>query len=320
MKTRTIVQTGVCVAAMLALAPMGAYAFEGGGVTALQPGVTTGNAAGALPPPGRYYNTDADWETGTVVNGSGHKITVAGQHLHASNVAWVNSLLWVPGWRILGADYGAMIAQPIKWASTHWSGGSTYKSGGLMGTVVSPEMLSWNLGSGFHVSEGMAFVINDGYTTSAYSAAAGRNTTTNYNLANAFYTFEPSFAISYLNNGWNLTANNVVDINTKNQTTDYQSGHIYYLDLTASKRIGNWTFGLLGNYTQQFTDDEIGGVVVPASDNNSRGNRVMHIKAGPLVAYDFGRFQVTARYLQALKTRNDCDVSFFHVGLSMKLD
>jgi hypothetical protein len=311
---------GLCAAALLALMPLsGAQAFEGGAVTALQPGVTTGNAAGALPPPGLYYNTDADWETGTVVGGSGHKVSIAGQNLHASNVAWVNSLLWVPGWHFLGADYGAMIAQPIKWASTHWSGGTTYKSGGLMGTVVSPEIMSWNLGGGFHVSQGMAFVLNDGYTTSAYNAGAGRNMTTNYNLANAFYTFEPSFAISYLNNGWNLTANNVLDFNTKNQTTDYQSGNIYYLDLTAAKRFGDWTFGLLGNYTQQFTDDEVGGQVVPAANGFGRGSRVMHVKVGPMVSYDFGRFQVTARYLQAVKTENDCDVSFFHVGLSAKL-
>lgn len=309
---------GLCAAVLLALVPFGgAHALEG--VSALQPGATTGAAAGALPPPGLYFNTDATYETGSIVGGNGNKATIAGQHLRATNVSWVNSLLWVPGWQILGADYGAMIAQPVKWSSTHWSGGSTYKSVGLVNTMVSPEILSWNLGGGFHVSEGLAFAINDGYTTSAYNSGSGRVATTAYNIGNAFYTIEPNLAISYLNNGWNLTANNVVDFNTKNEATDYQSGDVYYLDLTASKRIGNWTLGLLGNYTQQFTDDTIGGQVVPAANGFSRGSRIMHVKVGPMVAYDFGRFQVTARYLQAVKTENDCDVSFFHVGLSAKL-
>lgn len=319
MKTQTTVKTGICLAAMLVLAPIGG-AFAAEGITPLQPGATTGNAAGALPPTGLYYGTDIDYEFGTVDGGNGNKASIAGQTLHAHNVSWVHSLLWVPGWQILGADYGAMVAQPFKWASTHWSGGNTYKSSGLVNTIVTPEILSWNLGGGFHVSEGMTFVLNDGYTTSAYNAGAGRVATTTKNIAMAYYTFEPNFAVSYLNNGWNLTLNNTVDFNTKNHATDYQSGDTYYLDATATKRIGNWTLGVIGNYTQQFTDDTVDGQVVAASTASSRGSRVMDVKAGPLVSYDFGRFQVTARYLQAVATRNDCDCSFFHVGLSMKLD
>ena len=112
----------------------------------------------------------------------------------------------------------------------------------------------------------------------------------------------------------------MLDYNTTNHTTDYQSGMTYYLDASATRRIDHFTVGLIGNYTKQITDDEVNGVSVAAVDGLSgSGNKSEHILAGPLLGYDFGSFSLTSRLLVSLRARNDADVSFIHLGISMPL-
>lgn len=62
----------------------------------------------------------------------------------------------------------------------------------------------------------------------------------------------------------------------------------------------------------QFTDDYPYGQIV------GNGNRFEHVLIGPILSYNFGPAQVTLRYLQNPKTRNDVDVSFFHASVSFK--
>src|SRR5471030_769552 len=85
------------------------------GVSPLLPGATTGNPAGVLPPDGLYFSMDAEYEYGHVVDGSGDTArTPGGEKIKEKNSSAVASLLWVPGWEVLGARYGAAIAQPYK--------------------------------------------------------------------------------------------------------------------------------------------------------------------------------------------------------------
>jgi len=295
------------------------------GISPLQPGATTGAPAGALPPPGLYLMSDTDYESGYLYNGQGKTaLTPAGQKIKASNISSVVALTWVPGWHVLGADYAMAIAQPYKWANTQFSssGGSPsyVRSNGMVNTAITPVILSWNLGNGYFLGSGLTVYAKDAQFSYNWDASAGRNVKSSNAIGNNYWTMEPNIALSYLNDGWGFTLNNILDFNTVDQTTDYRSGMTYYLDATLTKRIDNYTVGLLANYTRQITDDKIDGQPVAAvSGLNSEGNRMEHVLAGPLLAYDFGSFTLTGKILFSLRAENDANVSFYHIGITIPI-
>lgn len=298
------------------------YAAEG--IGPLQPGATTGNAAGMLPPPGLYFSGDADFETGYVKNGSGDTAkTPGGQKIKASNWAQVASLLWVPGWEVFGANYAMAIAQPYKFQRTRIEGNGGHSittSDGMVNTTLMPLMLSWDLGEGFHLGSGLAIILPNGKFDYSLNTETGMNTKASTTIGNHYWTFEPNIALTYLYQDWAFTMNNIFDINTTNHTTQYSSGNTYYLDLTAAKHIGNFTVGVIGNYIQQVSNDKINGRSVDAVDGfYSAGNKVQHVSAGPLLGYNFGAFSLTARVLLPLYTENDCGCSFFHIGIQIPI-
>ncbi len=303
------------------LAPQ-VYAAEG--ISPLQPGATTGAPAGALPPPGFYLMMDADYEGGKLKNNEGDTATTPdGKQIEASNVSSVIALTWVTDKELFGARYAAAIAQPYKWASTEFTtaeGSTTVDSQGIVNTAITPVILSWDLKNGYFISTGLTIYADNGDFSYDYNAAASRNVKNAKAIGNDYWTFEPAFAVTRMGEQWTLTLNNMLDYNTTNHTTDYQSGMTYYHEARATRRIDHFTVGLIGNYTKQITDDEVNGVSVAAVDGLSgRGNRSEHILAGPLLGYDFGSFSLTSRLLVSLRARNDADVSFIHLGISMPL-
>jgi hypothetical protein len=294
------------------------------GISPLQPGATTGNPAGALPPPGLYLMLDANYEGGKLKNERGKTArTPGGQTIKASNVSSVAALTWVPGWEILGARYAVAIAQPYKWANTRISGADgtdSVNSNGMVNTTIAPAILSWDLGSGYYLGTGLAVIANNGKFRYAYDPLAGRNIKASTAISNNYWTFEPNLALTYLSDGWNVTFNNVLDINTKNKTTDYRSGMTYYLDMTVAKRVDDFTVGLLSNYTKQISNDKVKGETVLTTPGfYGEGNRMEHLLTGPMLAYDFGSFSTNSRILLSLRAKNDADVSFFHIGFSMPI-
>lgn len=298
------------------------YAAEG--ISTLQPGATTGTPAGALPPPGFYLMMDSDYESGKLKNNAGDTATTPdGKQIKASNVSAVVALTWVTDKELLGGRYAAAIAQPYKWASTDFTttdGSTTIDSQGAVNTAFTPVILSWDLKNGYFISTGLTVFADNGDFSYDYNAAAGRNVKNAKAIGNDYWTFEPSFAVTHMGEQWALTFNNMLDYNTTNHTTDYQSGMTYYLDVSATRHINKFTVGLLGNYTKQITDDEVNGVAVAAIDGLSgTGNRSEHILAGPLLSYDFGSFLLTSRLLVSLQAKNDADVSFAHLGVSIPL-
>ncbi|HEX7816435.1 SphA family protein [Dyella sp.] len=269
------------------------------------PGATTGVPAGALPPPGLYYDDTFYLTHGDQLkDGAGHGIP-----LKLRNYTNTSLFLWVPGWKLLGADYAAnaIFFYDQHNVDTRAIGGYRSRSTGFFNPIITPAILSWNLGHGFFTSAGMSFYL----PTGNYRYRDGKTLQTSY--ANDYWTVEPSWAVTWLHDGWNLTLNNVVDINKRNSRTDYLSGNAYYLDLTASRTIGHWTVGVIGNYSRQFSDDRQYGSVV------GNGNRFEHMLVGPLLAYDFGRAKVSLRYLQDIRTRNDVAVSFAFASVSFRL-
>lgn len=292
------------------LLPLSGAVWAQEGVTPLQPGATTGNPTGALPPPGLYFGYDVDYEWG--------KLHSKNVNIKASNVSMVASLVWSTPYKFLGANYAMGVALPYKIAHTKLNtpaGETKNNNHGFMSTTIMPLMLSWDLGNGLHLGAGTAFVFANGKHSTVCNNGDCSNTPRN--LANRYYTIQPNIALTYFKDDWAFTMNNVVDFNFKNTKTDYRSGNTYYLDLTAAKRINKWTVGVIGNWTKQFTDDKKNGVVVEGL--HSTGSRVEHVMFGPMVGYDFGSFSVSSRFLASVHSRNDPKMRFFHVGVSIPL-
>ena len=294
----------------------GALTFAAGSAEAVEgntpyvPGLSVGSAAGALPGPGFYFSNDNVFVDGGLKNNSGNST--------AGNV-WADldipSLLWVPDFEVLGAQFGAAIVQPYTFQGLDvpGAGGRATISNGLFNTIISPVNLSWNLHNGFFVSTGLGIYLPDGYYSHQASATGGQTTAT-ASIANNFWTFEPGAAVSYLKSGWDLTLHALVDVNTENNTTSYQSGDIFYLDYTVTKTLGHWTVGAGGNFTQQFTNDTVGGAAV-----NGNGNKLERVLLGPTASYSFGPATITGTYLDGVYAENGFNSSFFHFAVSFPL-
>jgi hypothetical protein len=300
------------VAGAVTIVDRPASAMEG--LTPYLPGVSVGAAAGALPPPGTYFANDNVFVDGGVKNNSGNNV--------GANV-WLDveipSVLYVPNFQVLGASYAAALVVPyvfkgVDATGTGAPGARATISNGLFNTIIQPIGLSWNLHNGFFVSTGLSIYLPDGYYSHASGTnaigQAGAQVTSQASIANNFWTFEPSAAISYLQNDWNLTLHAVVDVNSENNTTNYQSGDIFYLDYTATKTFGKWTVGGGGNWTQQFTDDTISGTKF------NDGNREENLLLGPYVGYDFGPVNIAAKAMFGVMAENAANVSFYHLSFA----
>ena len=284
----------------------------------MQPGASTGVPAGALPPPGLYAHFDTYFQTGQLKNGNGKN--VAGVKLNGANIT--SQLLYVPGWRFLGANYAMRLTIPFNLNTIKTSGGSGPNSitgYGMFNPIITPEMLSWNLGGGNFLGEGFSVYLPIGdFRHEANSA--GEQVETQDSIANHYWTFEPNIAYSYLGGGWDFTVNNTFDFNTKNTITNYQTGDIYYLDYTITRSLGPVGFGVVGNYIQQFTPDKQNGIkVADVGGTGGYGHEYMHASVGPLFSYNIGKSTITLRYLYGFAGKNGGNPSFLHLGINFPI-
>jgi hypothetical protein len=249
-----------------------AAAFEAGYIgSAQKPGLVLGNAA-ATPPAGLYMFDQALAYSGSLVgpgapNAAGDKTSV---HIAAAAAG----LLWVPGWTVLGATYNAVIVQPFLMVDV----GSpvNVNPAGMHNTFLAPVELSWKLGdSGFYLKAGLGMWMPTGTTSGSNGLG---------NIGAPWWTFQPNLVISYFKDGWNLTANVFEEINTANSVTDYTSGNVLHAEFTATKTLGNWTFGPVAYYVGQVSDDKSSAFYASAVNVN----RYDIWGAGALVGYNFG--------------------------------
>ncbi|GMO93376.1 hypothetical protein TM239_02410 [Bradyrhizobium sp. TM239] len=279
---------GLLALAVLALsASTTANAYEFGWPGAEQkPGLVIG-AAAAAPPPG-LYGFDQVFHYQAKLVGPGAPVGPNGQATTVKGDVAAQGILWVPGWTFLGGTYGVVGVVPV--------------NSGVVGSPinVTPEgvhnpfianELSWRLGdSGFFVKAGLGIYVPIG-------------TTTGFNKLESFgdpwWTFQPNLVISYLKDGWNLTVNLFDEIHTKNPITQYQSGDIFHAEFTATKSIGNWTFGPVGYYVGQITNDRSSAFY----GNAINVNRYDIWAAGALVGYNFGPVQLNVWGTQEFSAR-----------------
>ena len=279
---RLILALFVCLAAVMVITP--AYATE-----TWDPhlhGVDEGLAAGALPPPGVYFINDSYLVSFAPIQGANGKETV-GLKLFA--YIDVPVLLWVPGCKFLGADYGVAVAQPFDYvnlmsATGNGHGGVVNLSGsqwGTFNTIVLPYILSWKLPCDFRIKTALAVGFDDGTSSRSDSFEASNNLVAP--SANGYYSFTPEVGISWLHAGWNASAELFYTMGLSNSSFEggYQSGYQFAADYTLTYTCGKWTFGGGAAQEQQtFNDSNQFGTI---------GNSMARVwTAGPIVGYNFG--------------------------------
>jgi hypothetical protein len=197
----------------------------------------------------------------------------------------VQGFLFVPGWTFLGATYDALIVQPF--VDTSVGTPINTQASGVHNTYIVPVELSWKLGtSGFQFKTGLGIYTPDG----TVNGIAGTG-----NTGAAYWTFQPEAIISYLANGWNLSAAVYAEFNTQSTVSGYTGGDILHADFTATKTFGKWTIGPVAYYEGQVSNDSCSSItcqtlygVTPASVAGLTNNRFNVLAVGGLVAYDFG--------------------------------
>ena len=253
-----------------------AYEFGFAGAQTMQ-GVIIGVPA-ANPPPG-LYGFDQVFTYQAHLVGPGSHLGVNGAQPTVKADVGTHGFVWVPGWEFLGASYNATFL--LHYVSSALGDPINATPSGLHNPYIS-NALSWRLGdSGFFVKAGLGVYIPIG----TQQGPAGLDSP-----GTPWWTFQPSLMFSYMKDGWNLTANLYDEINTENSITKYRSGDVFHAEFTATKTIGNWTFGPVGYYVGQVTNDRSSAYWdnLLGVKNAINTNRYNVWAAGALVGYDWG--------------------------------
>src|SRR5690348_13583033 len=203
-------------AGALAFTAFAGEAWAEQGNTPYLPGVSVGIPIGALPPPGFYASDDNVIISGGLKDGNGNDTKL----ITANVNAYLNipSVLWVPTWQPLGfmnATVAFDAVEPFVQQSfqTNPAGVITPTAAGFFNTIVGANV-SWNYHP-FFFKVGLGVYLPDGDWQNG--------------IANNYATFEPDFAISWLNDGWNLTAHAIFDFQLEDTHAHYQSGDLFFL-------------------------------------------------------------------------------------------
>jgi hypothetical protein len=253
---KIITKALVAAAGFAALACSSANAFEFGYPgQASKAGALIGSSAG-VPPPGIYmFNQIFTFQSNFAGPGV-NTILRGNSNVGVQSAYDYEGFLFVPGWTFLGATYDALIVQPFGQTSVGASAATpALQFSGAHNTYLVPVELSWKLGtSGFVVKSGLGIWAPDG----TIQGPTGLS-----NQGAPFWTFQPEVIISYLKDGWNLSAAIYEEFNTQNTISHYTSGNILHADFTATKTIGRWTFGPVAYYYGQVTNDACGADCIP---------------------------------------------------------
>jgi hypothetical protein len=319
--TRTAIFCAVAYLAGGALTH-GALAHEPGDFSQYFRGVTIGDPLGAAPPPGLYFQNTTLYAPRAAGYGqvSAYKV---------NSVAVIPVLYWSTGWTFLGANVAMAISQPYyqvdAWPSS--AGGPPFSTSvhypAVHNTWINPLTLSWNFKNGWFASTSFAVYAPTG---SKYNNSPNPD----------YWTFEPSAAISYLGDGWNLTARFVLNFNTASDGhsgsfastpaaafgVGYRSGDQAYLDLTATKKFGKWEIGPVGYLKWQLNDDRPGSGFTCAEMLAATGvkcGRATDFALGGMVGYDFGPVALKTYVTESVSTKDDFGGLLIWTKLSFRL-
>ena len=266
--------------------------------------VNAGLAAGALPPPGVYGVLDNYWVSYTWHDQNGK--TVSGTGLSA--LVEVPIILWSTGIKILGADYAVAVAQPFDYTS-YTPQGAGNGNWGTFNTILIPGQLAWTFGD-FHVKAGLSVYLDDASSTMA-DLVKGRRLNGGLPSGNGYTTIQPDLGLSWLSDGWNLSADLHLAFPSDATTANgyrYQTGDEFAADYTVAKTLGKWTVGLGLHQENQLNADTLNGRTVPNSIATNFG-------LGPLVGYQFDGVSIMAEWNHNIYAANDVAGDIFNLRL-----
>lgn len=260
--------------------------------------------AAAAPPEGVYFENSFVYAPAAYGRGQNAGI-------YAKGYADVVGLGWSTGWKFLGADVLMSVSQGFFDAGIWTASTSTKYYPSVHDTAVTPLILSWNLGNGWFSATGFRVYTPDG--------------THSYNTLNPdYWTYEVDGAISYFRDGWNLTAALAYDVNTPSAGhtgafagtpfaalgSGYLSGDQMFLDLTATKKFGNFELGPVASLAWQTTADRPGAgfsceAMAVATRFVAMCGRSSGYSLGGLIGYNFGRGAFDLYVTQNVFTRDD---------------
>lgn len=252
--------------------------------------------SGAIPPPGTYFLAYSNfYSADRYKNNEGNDYT-AGPLADVKINVWANvlRLLHVTDFKIFGGSYAVHAFVPFVNMDFKFGDpfGSLGKSRfGLGDIIVDPFILAWH-SKYFHWVAGIDIFLPTGrYDKEDEPINPGNNV----------YTFEPVFAVSYLNGPWDVSFKFMYDISTDN--TDYiitpgeagamgnpafagktgtlAPGQEFHFDYALGySPVREWTLGISGYAYQQITDDKINGTRI----SDMKGSV---LAAGPAIKYNY---------------------------------
>jgi hypothetical protein len=320
-------------------------------------GLDEGLAAGLVAPPGFYFINTFVWAPsfhsyGVTDRAGIYHAGEANPNTKITAFVDVPVLLWTPGCKIFGADYGAAVAETfdnttfsLRTGPNDITGPSSYSSAqwGAANTTLVPLILGWHLSPQLHFTTGLAIGLNDGTTSPGDSVAS----TTKYAgltipggsksftylskhdgdlylwSSNDCYTFAPRLGITWLYAGWNISADFIYSIYTKDTDTNYQSGNQLFGDYTCTYTFGRWSLGVGAESTMQLQNDKfalLNPMTGRSTGYKSQPNtKYENYAVGPLLGYNFGPCSLMFIYNFAVSTKNDVGGDFFALRLVVPL-
>ena len=259
---KTTIKLAVLGAA--ALAANSSAVLAAGITSELPAGTTTGIALGAPLPEGIYDISVGSYgsRNGGFYQNSAYALPV-----------W---LIWSTPWQIAGGRIAFDTVTPI---GDVWNPGSPGTDSFL--NTLAEGSIAWNFGNGWNASLRAGAWLP---STQALPMALGRNYT----------AFQGGGSISYVANGWNLTATGIYGSGGyKNPDFFGMSQRPWFnLDLTATKKFGKMEIGAIA-YGSWDT-----GCVVAGCEKASQ------FALGGLVGYDFGSFIAQAKLAGDVQAEN----------------
>ena len=230
---------------------------------------------GALPPPGTYLvNYMLYVKKDSLKDNSGNSAPVG---FDAKVLAEVPRLIYVSPVKVLGANWAMHAFLPLYSADvTVTAGGSKVVDDtkkGMGDIIFSPLVFGWHFGPELHLVTALDIWAPTGNYNKDNNASSS--------LSKNIWTFEPVVAVSYLKEGFDVSAKLMYDFNTENSDTKTTPGQEFHMDWALGYSLQNgFTGGLVGYNYWQVTEDEVNGNKV-SGDKSQVGGIGVGLKYWP---------------------------------------
>jgi hypothetical protein len=303
-----LLRSALCALPLTLVMNSAVVAFERGASFTILPGTTMGLPYAYTGTPGVYFYSLGNYGTGSIAHDVQPNIGKGPGSVNIDVADEIPAFVWTTPYKIFGATYAVLLAQPIAAVSGYGpvpgAGYVRSQGGGFRNTFMSPITLSWDLGNGFHIGSGFNMAVPDARTTGINGLdSAGQ----------PYWTLEPNIGISYLHDGFDLSATMLYDIYTRNTYSNVLDGQAMMIDFTATKKFQHIEIGPVGYLAFQTTRDSGGNPLGFLTSNGAVNScepepggifnscvRAAKAGVGGKLGYDFGRGEIAVLATQSV--------------------